>query len=81
MIQLKGEENMLFMHPEPPSLVEVMLQISEFLMIMNLCVKMPSCLKLEIKKMTVFPFQQAVCSYLSSLEGSTGEPACILTGS
>lgn len=81
MIHLKGEENMFFMHPEPTSLVEVMLQISEFLMIMNLHVKMPSCIKLEVKKMTILPFQQAVCSYLSSSGGSTGEPTCILIGS
>lgn len=54
MIHLKGEENMFFMHPEPAGLVEVMLQISEFVMIMNLHVKMPSCMKLEIKKKRQF---------------------------
>lgn len=68
MIHLKGEENMVFMHPEPASLVEVMLQISEFVMIMNLHVKMPSCMKLEIKKNDSFTFP-ASCMQLLVIIG------------
>lgn len=68
---------MLFVQPEHTSLVEVMLQIPEFLMIMNLHVKMPSCMKLKINNKLQFSLSSKLCAS----GGSAREPTCILTGS
>lgn len=71
---------MFFMQLEHTSLVEVMLQISEYLTIMNLHVKMSFCMNLKIKNKLQFSLSSKGNYFLSSGE-SAGEPTCILTGS